>query len=257
MLAGHGRSSFDWARNVSPTPSRDRGTPSPQPTLSPPLFRLPFSRYKRNASRGSDVHLPVSPTADIPLSPEPTSPKSNGYTMSQDVANAQRRPRRASLLPSHLVRARSPSPANEQSQLMSRSLSSSNSNNEGSLGYGSSVSSMSSSFGVGSPYSHHSKLQKKQPQISDATPKRQRHLSTSAAFVNRSATYFTGRKSQGQDENAPRKSIDTKTTPLSGWRRPQPSNTDNSAGRRPDQDTRGADRKHIRRLSTKQDCTIM
>ncbi|MCO5549575.1 hypothetical protein L7F22_003047 [Adiantum nelumboides] len=257
MLANH-RSSLDMTRVLSPTPSAST-PPPPTPTsmASPPIFRFPFGKYKRNSKGGaSDLNLPATLSSsprtavieadpivlpNIPKSPPltPMSPESKvqGKKDAEDGNKRQKRTRRISLLPSHLMRQRSPSPSplvgkpiiishtpldlpthehnrtNDSSNGMVRSPSSTQSIHDDSLGYGSSASSMSSSFQLGSPTSQMSSAGRSQfPSIeiraiggsnkisqpsSHDVPvsraalqanRRQRHLSASAAALSIGST---------------------------------------------------------------------
>ncbi|UZJ56979.1 hypothetical protein CBS101457_006299 [Exobasidium rhododendri] len=162
------RISMDIDRGTSPSAPFPRiGAGSPNltssngghetPSTSPRLFKMPFTRRQRNsttvapkaievpfpnitpATPGKETRIPTSPTTPIsPITPEvsissPTSPKRN---------------RRLSLLP-YLGRKTFPSPTPVAAMPMSRSLSSStsiqiDSRPDGSIGYGSSISSASS-----------------------------------------------------------------------------------------------------------------
>lgn len=354
MLANH-RSSLDMTRVMSPTPSAST-PPPPTPTsmASPTIFRFPFGKYKRNSKAGaSDLNLPATLSAsprtalieadpivlpDISKSPPltPMSPEHNIQRKKEveDENKRQKRPRRISLLPSHLMRQRSPSPSplvgkpiiisptpievpshehnrtSDSSNGMIRSPSSSQSVHDDSIGYGSSASSMSSSFQLGSPTSQMSSAGRSQfpsieiramgnnksPQPSShdvptsraalQANRRQRHLSASAAALSIGSTpNFTHHSS---NSNGTKASDGQPKTPVRHashglpWYRGQYSTSggfsvdegeimDRSMGaaalalakgsnldqRLPTNhhDVRG-EKKHNRRLSSKQDCII-
>lgn len=300
MLAGHSRHSVEAARTVSPSPSRESGPASPLQQAapsSPGLFRMPFAKYKRNSSRLSDLNLPgavfsgVEDRTSLDVS-HPNSPSSPGMASKGEAAAKEvRRARRISLLPMHLRRGQSP-PATppppsaavaEQGQPMSRSLSSSNSNHDGSLGYGSSISSMQSSAGVSvsmSPVGSGERRASAQAQKSvdhAITPRRRRHLSTSAAFAqpqHNQEPFLLADHGAGAAQSSATSAMKQLGRGLPAWRRPSqgqgprpvPGFSLDESAARPDAagessgkpgDERRSERRHLRRISAKQDCTIM
>lgn len=314
MLASNQRSSVDMVRVMSPTPSVSTPPPPTPVAASSPVFRFPFGKYKRNSKGASDLNLPATLSSSpqtigneteqkLPKSP-PLTPLSPNIPVPADGNKRQKRTRRISLLPSHLSRHRSPSPSPTPPIMvkpapevgnMVRSLSSTQSIHDDSLGYGSSASSMSSSFQLGSPTSQVSSTGRSQfpsieirnhlPMRSDSAsstqplhiqlqapprggiPRRQRHMSASAAPLSVGSTpnLIASAAYKSDTRPIPPNRQASRGAP---WSRAQFGSSGRPESQEGDLVTsdvvtaaavpqvNAAERRHNRRLSSKQDCII-
>lgn len=162
---GGARGSMDLIRGISPAPSQGARPTSPglssgqeTPPMSPRLFKFPFTRAKRDSTTVAPTiarvplpHVTPSTPSTAPIPTIPTTPATPLTPLAIEAVtpSGQNRRRRISLMP-YIGRRRSPSPAPIAAVPMSRSLSSSrsihaDSRRDDSLGYGSSISSNSSS----------------------------------------------------------------------------------------------------------------